>query len=84
MKFKASDRNTLDVSDIPGAIALPRTYNRSAKYESFLYKDVMGRDGYQVKQRNVDPQNPTYTVLDENGKGYQIGPIEFAKFKPTP
>jgi hypothetical protein len=50
-----SGRNMLDVSDIAGASAVPRTKNRSTTYDSFHYKDVTGPEGYQVKQRTTDP-----------------------------
>jgi len=45
----------LDVSDIAGAKAVPRTKNRSTIYDSLHYKDVIGPEGYQVKQRTTDP-----------------------------
>ena len=69
-------RDVMKVDDIEGTRAQPRHKPRdnSGGFTTYDYTDVTKIE--RKSKRCSNPLDPTYTAIDENGKGYDIGKVD--------
>ena len=69
-------RDVMKLDDIEGTRAQPRHKPRgnSGGFTTYDYTDVTKIE--RKSKRCSNPLDPTYRVIDENGKGYDVGRVE--------